>query len=323
MPASGRSDWVDGDITEFQQPPTTSNSAPQSQSNTSNGSVSSLKGNVSHWSQSQVDDFLLGPGHPYFPSALPASRRGLPPARIQHVNPSDFHTWLQSSNASFVEKIAAIGKNEIIEVKGKWDNAGHVLHSFGIPSAASNAKDLTEKTLENAKVLIINCGAQLSKKNQLLIQDFVGQGGLLLTTDWALDDCISSCFPGFVKWSGEYSQAGVLNDARIATRDVRFIRGAVSPSYWKLEDKSQLVQVLSPEVEVLVASKSLADDSAGTGILAFLFPYEKGYVLHLVGHFDNNSDFASANVLPDPSPQIVISLRQVIAANFIANAFAD
>ncbi len=317
-PAWARSDWVDGDVTEFQQP---TNASPTYQGNPSGSTSSSLKGNVSHWSQNEVDDFLLGAGHPYFPSTLPPSTRGLPPTRWQHVNPGDFRAWLQLSNPSLVEKLDLINKNQIIEVKGKWDNAGHILHSFGIPSTQIGSKDLTEKLLAQTKVLIINCGARLSSENQSLIKSFVSKGGLLLTTDWALNDCISPCFPGYVKWSGEFSQVGVLNDAQIATKDARLVRSVLSPSYWKLEDKSQLVDVLNADVDVLVVSKTLAYDSAGSGILAFSFPYDKGQVLHLVGHFDNNSDYASANILPDPTPRTIVSMRQAIAANFIASAF--
>jgi len=66
----------------------------------------------------------------------------------------------------------------------------------------------------------------------------------------------------------------------------------------------------------------MRQDPSQKGILALAFSFGKGKVLHLVGHFDNNSKSAFTNMLQDPSPNIVISLRQAIATNFIASAFA-
>jgi hypothetical protein len=322
-PAWTKSDWVDEDVTNFQLQPTT-NSTPNNEVALPAGTISSqaaLKGNVSHWSQDQLNDFLLGTGHPYFPAAPIKSVRGLPPIKERHVDPKAFRNWLQSTNASFVQKLPSIDKIAIVEVKGRWDDAGHILHNFGMPSTKIDGAALPKTALRQTKVLIINCGSPLSAESKQVVRNFVELGGFLLTTDWALNDCLTPCFPGYVKWSGDFSSSEVINDAHIVTKDAMFVRGVVSPSYWKLEDKSELVQILSPEVEVLTVSTALAYSGAGSGVLAFSFPYGKGRVLHLVGHIDNNSDFASTSVLADPSIGIIVSLRQAIAANFIASAF--
>jgi len=59
------------------------------------------------------------------------------------------------------------------------------------------------------------------------------------------------------------------------------------------------------------------DDPDRRGILAVTFTFGRGHVLHLVGHFDNNATLAFGNMLPDPAPEIGISLRQALAANFL------
>jgi hypothetical protein len=89
-----------------------------------------------------------------------------------------------------------------------------------------------------------------------------------------------------------------------------------------LEKRSQFVHQINPNVEVLARSRSLiATDRYQQGILALAFTYGKGRVLHLVGHFDNNSEGAFNNILPDASPRIIVSLRQALAANFLVDAF--
>ena len=170
---------------------------------------------------------------------------------------------------------------------------------------------------------MIDCGANLSLEAQRYINKFVSEGGFLLTTDWALDACLTPCFPGYVAWNGGYTRSQVV-DAVAVGQDPPLFKGTVSPAYWKLEDKSQLVQVINPSVDVLVCSRQLIrDDPSQAGILAVSFRFGKGKVLHLVGHFDNNPSGAFTNALPDPSPDIVVSLRQALATNFIASAFGS
>jgi hypothetical protein len=112
-------------------------------------------------------------------------------------------------------------------------------------------------------------------------------------------------------------------DASIVDRSSQLAQGTVTPAFWKLEEKSQLVQVNNPNVEVIAASGHLlAEDPSQRGILAATFTFGKGRVLHLVGHFDNNFGLPFTSQLPDPSPRIVVALRQAIAMNFIASAFA-
>ncbi len=79
------------------------------------------------------------------------------------------------------------------------------------------------------------------------------------------------------------------------------------------------MRVLKPDVvKVLAVSRDLVSlDPDKQGILAVAFSFGKGKVLHMVGHFDNNSLPIFPNRLPDPAPVIGIGLRQALAANFV------
>ncbi|HNA74241.1 MAG TPA: hypothetical protein PKW73_12930, partial [Candidatus Obscuribacter sp.] len=91
---------------------------------------------------------------------------------------------------------------------------------------------------------------------------------------------------------------------------------------WKMDQEAHLIKVLDrSRVRVLVSSPSLSlEDPDKEGVLACIFPFGKGYVLHMVGHFDNNARIAVGNFLPDSATDIGISLRQALAANFVAAA---
>ncbi len=93
---------------------------------------------------------------------------------------------------------------------------------------------------------------------------------------------------------------------------------------WKLDDKSELAKIVNRKrVEVLVRSHVLSEhDPNKLGILALTFAYGKGRVLHLVGHFNNNTNLGPQAALPDPAPVIQISLRQALALNFVLEALA-
>lgn len=234
------------------------------------------------------------------------------------VQPSRFKAWLEKSHPGTA---ALFTKSTIIEVKGRWDDCGHVIHSFGLPSTRVSSNGLASTDLSKSKILVINCGADFNEQSLTIVRNFVNSGGYLLTTDWALDSCLQKAFPGYVEWNGGYTENGVV-DAVVVDRDPILLAGVPKVAHWKMEDKSQLVKVVrSRGVQVLARSRFLMQqDPSNLGILALTFPFGAGRVLHIVGHFDNNADRASNAALPDPAPIIGIGLRQAIAANFITAA---
>src|SRR6185369_13580905 len=150
-----------------------------------------------------------------------------------------------------------------------------------------------------------------------ILKKFVLNGGYLITTDWSLENCTQRAFPGILEWNGGYS-GSFLADATSMYPDSPYCKNVPTQAFWKLDNKCQTVRVRRRDmVKPLVRSRYLLqDDPDQIGILACTFDYGKGKVLHVVGHFDNNSDLAFNNALPDPSA-IGISMRQAIMANFI------
>jgi len=285
-----------------------------------------LEGNVSRYDlNSQQNQYSGAAGAPRFgtpvqePSAIhyPAAKEAIVEAKV-------FKSWLEKNHPELKGTLES-QRQTIIEVKGKWDDSGHALRTFGMGCTKVPPNRLSKFDLSKSKILIVDCAGEVPHDALETINKFVRDGGYLLTTDWALEGCLQKAIPGYIEWNGDNTRETRVVDAYLRTEDPGLTIGTVSRAHWKLDKKCQLMRVIRPElVEILAASVQLkTDDSTGHGYLAASFRHKKGRVLHLVGHFDYNSDSAFSNLLPDPAPQIGISLRQAIAANFIAEALAQ
>lgn len=232
----------------------------------------------------------------------------------EQVPPEVYRGWIDKNHPQLR---ATVANTDIVEVAGQWDNAAKTLNKFDLPYQHIKARGINEQILSQAKVLIINCAGEVKRDKLQAIRDFVGRGGYLMTTDWALDNMLTQTFPGYLEWNKGVNKVDVYQADFINPEPV-LATGAVRHAFWKLDLSAHLVRVLRPSaVKVLVTSRRLAsEDPDHTGVLACAFPFGRGYVLHMVGHFDNNAKIAIGNFLPDPSP-VGISLRQAIAANFV------
>lgn len=240
------------------------------------------------------------------------------PTKDEAVNPGSYKAWLKAAHPGITDNLS---RESILEVKGKWDDSGHVLRSLGIPHKRVAAGRLGDTNLDEVYVVVVNCAGDLPAEAILSLRRYVGMGGFLLTTDWALDGVLKKAFPGFVTWNGGYTKSEVV-DAVVVDPDPQLFKNTPPVAFWKLDKKSQTVKINRPgPVRVLARSRLLSRmEPSQFGILAFTMDFRQGKVLHLVGHFDNNSDRAFNNALPDPAPGIKISMRQALAANFIVQA---
>lgn len=277
-----------------------------------------LEGNVSRMKHSPNAGLMEGEITDGWQRSFP------PPPRTVAVQPKVFRSWLEKTHPELSAQLTKLGKEAVMEVRGKWDDAGHALRSFGIPYTRIGTDRITGASLKNSRILVVNCAGDVPSQSLSAIERFVYNGGYLLTTDWALDGCLQRAIPDYVEWNGGFTSARVV-DATVVDPDPQLFAGAVRHAYWKLDKKSQTLRVRHADrVRVLVRSQQLRqEDASDAGILAVTFNHGRGKVLHLVGHFDNNADRAFNNALSDPAPKIGISLRQALAANFLAEALMN
>lgn len=235
-----------------------------------------------------------------------------------HLTSDVFKLWMQNNWPKL--SVSDLKPQYTVVVKGRYDHAEHVLESCRIPYVTADNSNLKSR-LAQAGLLVVNCPGELSDSSIDLVRQFVDRGGSLLTTDWSLSGCLEKICPGYVYWDGAYSKSEIV-DGIVVLPENNLVRNAISPAPWKLDDKSELIKPGARKaVQVLARSRQLSfEDTVNLGVLALTFDYGKGRVLHLIGHVDNNTDLASQSTLPDPSPRLTISLRQIISLNFIVNA---
>lgn len=245
----------------------------------------------------------------------------------QIVEPRVFKGFLEAIHPNFSQLKGKETAREITVVRGQWDNSTKPLQAFGLQYGSLKDKQISSATLAGVKVLLIDCAGTVPRESLQAIRDFVAHGGYLISTDWTLNNVLAKAFPGYIKWSGENTD-GIITDALVLNSDPTLFKGVTARRYtWKLDRLSQQVRVVNPaRVRVLARSSKLArldvqfrilGNPLLAGALACEFEFGRGKVLHLVGHFDNCANIFRANLLPDPSPDMGISLRQALVVNFI------
>jgi len=231
------------------------------------------------------------------------------------ISDQSFKSYIQLNHGAI-----HANNGEVLVFKGRWDKAEHLLDQCGIAYSDAPRAGLSEK-LSHAAVAIVDCPGELKDDQLEALRTFVRSGGYLVSTDWALDNCISKIFPGYLVWKGAYSNPETVDAVPVEPKNP-LLKGSPRVSPWRLDDKSEIIELGGKgSINVLVRSRALQEEDPGNiGILAATIRIGTGKVLHMIGHFDNNSGKASAQMLPDPAPGIKISLRQSLAINFIVEA---
>lgn len=237
------------------------------------------------------------------------------------VGADAYRAWIEQSHPKLKAIIAKSAQPQVLVVKGHWDNSGKILKKFDIPFEKIGMEQVAGYDMSSVKVVIVDCQGKMDLAGKQKLRDFVMRGGSLMSTDWALDNCIQGAFPNFIAWNKGINKQATY-DAQIVTPDPVLFNKTVSHAPWKLDLESHLVGIKNPQaVKILAASDELkAHDPDRLGALAVYFRFGRGSVLHMVGHFENNSPIPLPDMLPDPAPIIGISLRQALAANFVASA---
>ncbi len=240
-------------------------------------------------------------------------------AHAESIEPARFRGWLEKSHPTFALKCESNPPAEVVVVKGEWDNSSKTLDKMRIAHSKIVSADIPRYNFTNTKVIIVDCSGEMNRASCQILRNFVARGGYILSTDWALDHFLSNSFNEYVRWNRKVNRRKIY-DATVFDADEVLFGHTVSNAHWKLDKDTHLVQIINKDaVHVLVTSSQLKnEDPDGQGVLALLFPFGRGFVLHMTGHFDNDPvAMFAGNKLPDPAPVIGISLRQALAANFV------
>ncbi len=256
-------------------------------------------------------------GRAQFDGPVETPRMALP-GHASMAPPKTYRGWLEQTHPQFSLQTSTMEPEHLVVISDKYDQAERTLQSLGVQYKIMNKKDFDNYDLSAAQVLIIDCGPNnLSWNAGVKIRDFVIKGGYLLTTDWMIDRLDQNVFPGYICWNGATNQQKMY-EASIVGKNPTLFRHAVTNGAWKMDIHCHLIRILNKEkVQVLATSEALAqEDPDGLGALAVVFQYGRGYVMHMMAHFDRGQSVKGFE-LPDASPAIGISLRQAIAINYV------
>lgn len=176
--------------------------------------------------------------------------------------------------------------SDLVVVEGDYDHIHVMLDRAEIPYTLTSRDRVTPDLLAAARAVFVNCCSSFPLEAAERLALFVEQGGLLLTTDWALRSVIEVAFPGLILHNGRYTGDEVVAISAKNQDDPLvggFFRDNADPAWW-LESQSYPFRILDrSRVQVIVDSARLRKDH-GNGSVVVRFRHGKGGVYHLISH---------------------------------------
>ncbi len=216
---------------------------------------------------------------------------------------------------------------QVLVVDGCYDHMHLILEASGIPFARLGEPALLAAALEEhpmVKAVLINCGRTFPEASARTAAAFVERGGLLVTTDWALENVLEVGFPGTVKHNGKTTDGHVFVDVEFGDprkkalpapslashRVMAKLAGASSakPRWW-LEPTSYPIARLTDDLDILIYSPQMKT-GYGSGSVMVRFRHGAGWVYHMVSHaflqHKAPGDWAKASADPNDAPSTVL-----------------
>ena len=180
-----------------------------------------------------------------------------------------------------------ISRDDIMVVRGQYDQVENVLEVMDLPHTAIDANELARLTLRSDQMLVINCPGTIDRTSIEQVREFVRSGGSLFTTDWAIKNVLEPSFPGVVRFNEQTTSDTVVAVDQSAS-DNPMLDGIfdenADPQWW-LEQSSYPIEILNrAQVKVLVDSSELGR-RWGESPVVISFEYGFGEVLHMISHY--------------------------------------
>ncbi len=198
-----------------------------------------------------------------------------------------FRDRLRQERPADAEELSGIEPAEIVVVRGEFDHMHLVLDATGVPFLHLAPTHLPRADWKRMQVLLINCPGQLPAEALERLDQWVREGGYLMTTDWALKHLIEPVFPGTLRHNGERSADCVVRVQSVEDGNDPLLGGFLEDGrepLWWLEGQSFPIEVLdSKRVRVLMRSSEVAE-RWGQDPVVVTFDEGRGTVLHMMSH---------------------------------------
>ena len=183
-----------------------------------------------------------------------------------------------------LEQLRGIKDGEIVVVQGTYDHIEKLLPTIKMPFNLISQQDMA--TNNGGRVMFVNCAAydSVAKKTRDGIEQFVNDGGRLVTTDWSLG-LVSSVFPGkFKKVKDSPDDVVEIQCPTDLGRKFVGLNYAQCHPKWWLEGASHLYET-GDGVMRIITSKEM-QDKYGTATVAAGFAAGKGEAIHFISHLE-------------------------------------
>ena len=181
-----------------------------------------------------------------------------------------------------VEQLDAVGKGEIVVVRGVHDHVETLLDTMKIPYTMIESGSI--KTHNGGRVMIVNCAPYETGVPASAVSSFVENGGRLVTTDWALDFAAKS-FPGKLYKTGTTGNDVVeVRCAHEVGRKLIGMNYAQCHPKWWLEGSSYVYKTGEGVIDLITSNEM--KDKYGQPHVAVGFTHGAGEVFHFISHLE-------------------------------------
>lgn len=176
---------------------------------------------------------------------------------------------------------------QAVVVQGCYDHTERVLDALELSFTAVSPEHLASLELPVDHPVFVNCPGNIPSDGiQWLRRRVEVEGGCVVTTDWALRNCIEPAFPGFIEYNGRSTTDDVVS-VTVAPQGMAMLGDLISPNddpRWWLEGSSHPIRLLDADrVDVLIDSEEMKA-KYGDGSIVVRFKPGKGTVYHMVSH---------------------------------------
>jgi HEAT repeat protein len=182
---------------------------------------------------------------------------------------------------------AILRETDVWVVQGAYDHAEKILEDLRIPHTLARGQEVKKLALHPRGIVLVNCEGTVDEEGARRLEWFVRAGGLLVTTDWALQNSLERVFPGVIERYGKSSTGNDVVGIAPADPDEPLLAGIfreTSRLMWWLEVIAFPIEIADPfRARVVIRSLEM-ERKYGRGAAAVLFEEGHGRVLHLASH---------------------------------------
>ncbi len=179
----------------------------------------------------------------------------------------------------YLDRLSRLSRSDIAVYSGAYDQVGRVLECLGLPAVT----DPEPKNLP-ARIAFVNCSGHYQKDIAGAAAAFVAGGGMLVSSDWGLDQVLEKAFPGVLAWNRRSTGTDVISvEPYLDSVWSEVVVLGADPQWWLWG--SHPIEVKDPErVRIEAASHDLLVQH-NAPVVAARFSWEQGEVFHVISHF--------------------------------------